>query len=500
MRESEARYRSLFQDNHAVMLLIDPATGDIVDANPAACAFYGFSRQELTARKITEINTLSPEQVFAEMELAKEDKRRQFHFRHRLAGGEVRDVEVFSGPLRLQGQDLLYSIIHDITARVQAEEALQRQQEELQIILDSVPAMIFYKDKENRFIRTNKALAEALGLPKEELDGKSLFYLYPSQADDYWKDDQEVMRSGNPKRNIVETMETPEGVRWVQTDKLPYRDDQGNIIGIIGFAVDITERQRAEEALKQAHGELEERVEERTEELKQTVEQLQEEVMERYRAENILRARLRLVEFAESYPQEEFPQATLDELEALTGSTIGFYHLVDADQRTLLLQSWSTNTLKNMCTANGKGRHYDIAEAGVWVDCVPQRRPVIHNDYAALPHRRGLPPGHAPMVRELVVPILRGDKVVAIIGVGNKPWITMSRMSKWCPSWVISGGTLPSANGPKSRWRGMRRRCWTCTITRLAAITRWTRRAPLCRLAIPSWPGWAMRETKSWDG
>ena len=170
-----------------------------------------------------------------------------------------------------------------------------------------------------------------------------------------------------------------------------------------------------------AHDELEQRVEERTEELKQTVEQLQEEVLERQRAENILQARLRLVEFAESYPQEEFPQATLDELEALTGSTIGFYHLVDADQKTLSLQSWSTNTLQNMCTAEGKGRHYDIAEAGVWAECVPQRRPVIHNDYAALPHRQGLPPGHAPVVRELVVPILRGDKVVAIIGVGNKP-------------------------------------------------------------------------------
>ena len=421
LKESEARYRSLFQDNHAVMLLIDPKTGDIVDANPAACAFYGFSKEELTARKITEINTLSPEEVFAEMELAKKDKRRQFHFRHRLARGEVRDVEVFSGPLRLQGQDLLYSIIHDITARVQAEEALQRQQEELQIILDSVPAMIFYKDQENRFIRTNKALEVTLGLPKEELDGKSLFDLYPSQADAYWKDDQEVIRSGHPKRNIVETLETPEGVRWLQTDKIPYRDARGKIIGVIGFAVDITERQRAEEALKRAQVELEERVKERTEELKQTVEQLQEEVMERQRAENILQARLRLVEFAESYPQEEFPQATLDELEALTGSTIGFYHLVAADHKTLLLQSWSTNTLKNMCTANGKGRHYDIAEAGVWVDCVHQRRPVIHNDYAALPHRRGLPSGHAPMVRELVVPILRGDKVVAIIGVGNKP-------------------------------------------------------------------------------
>ena len=139
------------------------------------------------------------------------------------------------------------------------------------------------------------------------------------------------------------------------------------------------------------------------------------------RAENIMQARLRLLKFAESHSLEEFTQATLDESEALTGSTIGFYHLVEADQRTLSLQTWSTNTLQHMCTAEGKGRHYDVAEAGVWVDCVHQRGSVIHNNYDALPSRKGMPPGHAPVVRELVVPIFRENKIVAIIGVGNKP-------------------------------------------------------------------------------
>ncbi len=289
LQESEARYRSLFQHNHAVMLLIDPATGDIVDANPAASAFYGYTHEELISRKITDINMLPKDQVFREMQGAGAERGRQFCFRHRLAGGAVRDVEVFSGPIRVKDQNLLYSIVHDITARKQAEAALQRKQEELQIIFDSVPAMIFYKDKENRFIRTNLALAEATGLPQEEIDGKSLFDLYPSQADDYWKDDQEVMRRGKPKRNIVETFETPEGVRWVQTDKIPYRDAQGNIIGVIGFSNDITERKQAEEALQQAHDELEERVKERTADLQRTVEQLQWEIAERQRTEEALK-------------------------------------------------------------------------------------------------------------------------------------------------------------------------------------------------------------------
>jgi signal transduction histidine kinase len=144
------------------------------------------------------------------------------------------------------------------------------------------------------------------------------------------------------------------------------------------------------------------------------------DITERKRAENIIQARLRLLEFADSHSMDELLTATLDELEALTGSTIGFYHFVESDQETLSLQNWSTNTLKNMCTAAGKGSHYDIAKAGVWTDCVRERRPIVHNDYASLPHRKGMPEGHAPVVREVVVPILRGNLIKAIIGVGNK--------------------------------------------------------------------------------
>lgn len=145
------------------------------------------------------------------------------------------------------------------------------------------------------------------------------------------------------------------------------------------------------------------------------------DITKRKQEENVRLARLRLMEFADSHTLEELLQATLDEAEALTGSLIGFCHFVDADQRTLWLQSWSTRTLREMCTAEGKGLHYNINEAGVWVDCVYERKPVIHNDYSALPHRRGMPIGHAKVTREMVVPVFRSDRIVAILGVGNKP-------------------------------------------------------------------------------
>ena len=145
------------------------------------------------------------------------------------------------------------------------------------------------------------------------------------------------------------------------------------------------------------------------------------DLTERKRTEQLIRVRLRLMESAATHSLGELLQKTLDEVGELTDSPVGFFHFVEADQKTLSLQAWSTRTRAEFCQAEGQGLHYSIDKAGVWTDCVRERRPVIHNDYASLPHRKGLPEGHAPVIRELVVPILRDDRIVAILGMGNKP-------------------------------------------------------------------------------
>lgn len=139
--ESESRYRSLFKNNHTVMLVIDPKNGDILDANPAAISYYGWSYEELTAKKISDINMLTEEQVFQEMEKAKSDQRRHFIFQHRLSNGDIRDVEVYSDPLKLRGQNLLYSIIHDITDRKQAEEEREKLINDLQEAIKEIKTL-----------------------------------------------------------------------------------------------------------------------------------------------------------------------------------------------------------------------------------------------------------------------------------------------------------------------------------------------------------------------
>ena len=138
-------------------------------------------------------------------------------------------------------------------------------------------------------------------------------------------------------------------------------------------------------------------------------------------SQNFLEIRLALIDYATNHTLDELLTLSLDRVGELVKSPIGFYHFVGSDQKTLLSQQWSSRTLKDFCRAERKGSHYSVDQAGVWVDCLRQKKAVIHNDYSSLPHKKGMPEGHAKVVRELVVPVFREGKAVAILGVGNKP-------------------------------------------------------------------------------
>jgi PAS domain S-box-containing protein len=132
LQESEERYHSLFTHNHSIMLFIDPADGKIVDANSSACSFYKYSREDLLKRNIADINTLTKEQIFRKMASAMTGEYKSFLFQHRLATGESRDVEVYPGPIKVEGKELLYSIVYDITERKEMEEAIAQREKELE--------------------------------------------------------------------------------------------------------------------------------------------------------------------------------------------------------------------------------------------------------------------------------------------------------------------------------------------------------------------------------
>jgi len=129
-------FMELFEKQGAIMLLINPEDGMIVDANPAASQFYGYSREQLQQMSIQQINTLAREQVATERARAKSEQRNYFVFQHRLAGGEVRSVEVHSHPFRFGEQTLLFSIIQDISESGKSSEAMQHQTENLESTIE----------------------------------------------------------------------------------------------------------------------------------------------------------------------------------------------------------------------------------------------------------------------------------------------------------------------------------------------------------------------------
>lgn len=144
LQEREELYRSLFEQHSSVMLLMDPTDGTIHDANQTACRYYGYTREELTHKSIADINMLDPQQVMQEMAAAVASSRNFFKFRHQLSSGEIRDVEVFSGPVHLHGKPMLYSVIHDVTDRRIQEEERDRLLQELQQALEQVKTLEGY--------------------------------------------------------------------------------------------------------------------------------------------------------------------------------------------------------------------------------------------------------------------------------------------------------------------------------------------------------------------
>ena len=311
----------------------------------------------------------------------------ELHYRVKTAAGETRWVweqglGVYSADGALLG---LEGFILDITVQRQAIAALREREAQLRLALDAGRAITWEWDIASDTIHyPSNSAAFSRG------EDQTPFSSRENLAQQIHPDDRELVAEAfrRSKEEGVpfdcdHRVRLLDGVyHWVMAKGQATKDDAGQVVRVAGVLMDITE-QRQREA--------------------------------------VTAARARLLNLAAGQPMDALLRTTLDEAEQLTDSRIGFYHFLQPDQITLTLQVWSTNTTKELCQAEGAGRHYPVDQAGVWVDCLRQGEPVIHNDYASLPHRKGLPPGHAEVTRMLVVPVKRGDKIVALLGVGNKP-------------------------------------------------------------------------------
>ncbi|MGL1862656.1 MAG: diguanylate cyclase [Pseudodesulfovibrio sp.] len=254
LKESEERFRSIFENKHVVMLLTHPASGKIWDANPAAVVYYGYSSATLKTMNIMDINTLTANEVRAEMRMAEKQDRNHFNFRHQLADGVVRDVEVFSGPVVVNKQQLLYSIVHDITARKETESTLHLYER----IISSTPDFVSLVDKDYTYRMVNDAYLLFFGKERGDIVDKSVPDLV---GQEYF----EAKSKPNLDRALAgETVKVE--TTLPNTNKIdvhmsvtyhPVKGDGGAIDYVAVDARDVTELKEKEEALKEFSDRLE---------------------------------------------------------------------------------------------------------------------------------------------------------------------------------------------------------------------------------------------------
>jgi diguanylate cyclase (GGDEF)-like protein/PAS domain S-box-containing protein len=255
LRRNEANLRKLFDDNTSVMLLVDQSSGRIIDANMAASRLYGYPREQLMQMGIEQINTLPPERIAEERQRAANGERKIFYFSHRLASGEIRDVEIHTTPRERNGRPSLLSIIHDITQRKLAEEKLRESEERLRLAFTASNQGWFDVDLRSGEIRVSPEYARMIGYEPDELHSDLQNWLnniHPDERDTLLAALEDCIAGTAPCSMEYRRRSKSGDWRWIRSiGKVVQWDEKQRPLRMIGIHTDITERKEMEEQIRQ---------------------------------------------------------------------------------------------------------------------------------------------------------------------------------------------------------------------------------------------------------
>ncbi|MGV1100526.1 GAF domain-containing protein [Thiovibrio sp. JS02] len=272
----------------------------------------------------------------------------------------------------------------EIRERITAEGALKTSHARLTTILDSIEALVYVADMQTyEVLFINRYSRDLLG----EITGATCWRTIQAGQTGpcpFCTNKLLLKSDGSPASPHVWELRNTRTNRWFHIVDRAIRWVDDRIVRL-EIATDITERKLNEEKL----------------------------LLDEARTEALFN--LTQLQWAS---REELAEYALEEAVRLTASTVGYLHFMNPDQETIELFSWSQK-VHDECSA-AKNTHYPLSRAGIWADCARERRPVIHNDYPSQPGRKGYPEGHFPVRRHLSVPVMAGDAIVAICGVGNK--------------------------------------------------------------------------------
>ncbi|MDO9579626.1 MAG: PAS domain S-box protein, partial [Bacteroidales bacterium] len=255
LRESEEHFSILFNEAMDGICLADAETGLIIDCNQALSSLVGRERVELIgqSQKILHPQNKNNAIFSPEFEQHLADKEgKTLETQIVIATGIIREVEIKAKHIIINGRKMLQGVFRDITVSKRTEKALAHEQFLMHTLMDNLPDHIYFKDRESRFVRINKAQAQFLGLnDTDQAIGKTDSDFFTGEhAQQAYEDEQTIIRTG--QLLSVEEKEThhdrPD--TWVSTIKLPMHDKEGNIIGTFGISRDITEHKLAEEEIK----------------------------------------------------------------------------------------------------------------------------------------------------------------------------------------------------------------------------------------------------------
>lgn len=219
---------------------------------------FGYTPEELCHHKFDMMKIVAPESRDFILEKYRRGSRgefaaEQYEFTGVNKDGARIECETFVLFIPYKWGIAIHGMLRNISMQKRIDEELQRRRSDLQIVLNSIPASIFYTDLGHRFIRANKAFCKSIGFPQEEIIGKTFTELFPNlppeQLSHYYEVSDQVAASGVSKRGFVEILPSVRGRRWTQNDRIPFRDDEGKIAGVICLAVDISDLRETEEKL-----------------------------------------------------------------------------------------------------------------------------------------------------------------------------------------------------------------------------------------------------------
>lgn len=380
---SERRFSELIRNSSDSITILDK-DGVQVFVSDAVERILGYNPSELLGIPVIE-EMLHPDdqaKVRAAFAAIINEGKGGVEYRHKHKNGSWVYLEAW-GTNQLENTDIAGVVVNvrDITERKRVEEALAQSEERFRCIVETANEGVWTFGVDDRTIYLNRTMAQMLGFEPEEILGRYMSeFLFPEDVAVH-KASLQDRHLGLPSRHERRLRNKVGGEVWTLVSASPVMGTDGSYNGRFGMFSDITERKRIE---------------------------------------RILEVRESLVDVGNTTGQDGILVTALDKAETITQSAISFFHLMEADDTTFVTQAWSTRT-RDCCVLPDKLMRCDAFCTKFCVGAIRTGRAVIQNNYPRSSDLHALPEGHVPVDRVLVVPIFDQDKLVGLIGVGNKP-------------------------------------------------------------------------------